>query len=77
MKNFNHIITKRIESLKNEQNLSWEKLAYSAGLSKSGVCQIKNEKNLPTLSSLIKICLALGISPKEFFDFDLKLDDID
>ncbi len=77
MNKLNHLIKNRIEELKNAKGFSWEKLAYSAGLSKSGLCQIKNEQNAPTISSLFKICLALGITPKDFFDFDYDINVFD
>ncbi len=67
-------ITNRIKELKDQRNWSWEKLAYSAGVSKSAICQIKNEQNLPSISTLLKICVALEMSPSEFFDFNLDLD---
>ncbi len=76
MENLKHIITNRIKELKDKKGWSWEKLAYSSGVSKSGICQIKNEQNLPSVESLLKICLGLGITPKEFFDFDLDLNEL-
>ncbi len=77
MKKINCIISDRIKELKDSRGLSWEKLAYSAGISKSGLSQVKNKQNSPTISSLLKICSALEISPKDFFDFEIDLTDFD
>lgn len=71
-----HQITERIRELKDQKGWSWEKLAYSAGISKSGMCQIKNEENTPNTITLIKICVAFGITPAEFFNFEMDMSDL-
>ena len=71
-----HQIVERIKILKDQNGWSWEKLAYSAGISKSGMCQIKNEQNSPTLITLLKICVALDITPAEFFNFEINTNDL-
>lgn len=71
-----HQIVERIKILKDQKGWSWEKLAYSAGISKSGMCQIKNEQNSPTLITLLKICVALNITPAEFFNFEINTNDL-
>lgn len=71
-----HQITERIKELKDQHSWSWEKLAYSAGISKSGMCQIKNEQNSPTVVTLIKICVALDVTPAEFFNFEIDTENL-
>lgn len=71
-----HQISSRIQELKDKNGWSWEKLAYSAGVSKSAICQIKNEQNAPSIITLIKICTVFGISLSEFFNFNIDTSDL-
>ncbi len=59
------------------QDLSWEKLGYSAGLSKGAMTDLKNARTDTKLSTICKVALALGISVSELFDFDFSLDDLE
>ncbi len=77
MNKLNELITNRIQNLKDEKQMSWEKLAYSAGLSKSGVCKVKNQQSIPSLLSLYKICNALDISINDFLNFDFNVEEIE
>lgn len=77
MNKFNISIAKRINSLREAKGLSWEKLAYAAGVSKGGLSEIKNALVEAKLSTLYKIIFALGIKPTEFFDFEVDLSEFD
>lgn len=71
MKNIelNKLISKRITYLREQQNLTIEKLAYTSGISKGGLSEIENYKKEPKINTILKICSGLGISAKDFFDF--------
>ncbi len=69
MKKFNLSIANRIETFRKEKGISWENLAYSSGISKGGLSDIKNGIVEPRLSTIYKILATLNISSKDFFDF--------
>lgn len=66
---FNKIICSRILSLRKEHNLTLEKLAYQSDISKGGLSEIERNMKEPRAYTILKICSALGITMKEFFDF--------
>lgn len=70
--NLNKKIGERITALREEKNLTLEKLAYGSGISKGGLSEIERGMKEPRLSTLFKICETLEISIKDFFDFDIK-----
>lgn len=67
----------RIEILKNERTLSWEKLAYTAGIAKTTLSYLKKGENDIKFSTICKIALALGITPSELLDFDIDLTELE
>lgn len=67
--NFNKIICGRILALRKEQNLTLEQLAYRSGISKGGLSEIERNMKEPRIYTILKICAGLGITMKEFFDF--------
>lgn len=66
---FNKIICSRILALRKERNLTIEQLAYRSGISKGGLSEIERNKKEPRIYTVLKICAGLGITLKEFFDF--------
>ncbi len=66
----NKKIGERIIRLRKERGLTMEKLAYESGISKGGLSEIERGMKEPRLSTLIKICEALDITLKDFFNFD-------
>ena len=76
-KKLNKSIISRIDKLRQEQNLSWGKLAYSSDIPKSTLSDIKNEKVEAKISTLCKIAIGLNMHPKELFDFDIDLSEMD
>lgn len=68
-KNFNKLICQRILSLRKDNGLTIEKLAYQSGISKGGLSEIERNKKEPRAYTILKICSGLGITMKEFFDF--------
>lgn len=76
-KKLNHSIIERINYLIQEKGLSWTELAYASGISTGNISEIRNEKVEAKISTLCKIAIGLNISPKEFFDFDIDLSELD
>ncbi len=63
-------IGKRIKQLREERNLTQEKLAEKSGLSIDYIGKIEVNINQPGLKALIKIADALKVQLKEIFDFE-------
>lgn len=68
-KEFNKLICNRILTLRKENNLTIEKLAYQSDISKGGLSEIERNMKEPRAFTILKICSGLGITMKEFFDF--------
>lgn len=77
MNKFNISIAKRIDELRKVKGFSWEKLAYSSGISKGGMSEIKNALVEPKLSTLCRISVALEMPIMEFFNFKIDISDLD
>lgn len=73
-KDFNKLICNRILTLRKEHNLKLEQLAYQSGISKGGLSEIERNMKEPRAYTILKICSGLGITMKEFFDFQ-EIDD--
>lgn len=69
-KDFNMIICNRISILRKEHKLTIEQLAYQSGISKGGLSEIERNKKEPRAYTILKICSGLGITIKDFFDFE-------
>lgn len=67
---FNKIICQRILNLRKEHKLTLEQLAYQCGISKGGLSEIERNMKEPRAYTIFKICTGLGITMKEFFDFE-------
>ncbi len=68
-KDFNRILCARIKALRLSKDIKMEKLAYQSGISKGGLSEIEHMKKEPRIYTIFKICSALNITLKEFFDF--------
>ena len=62
------IIGNRIRELRNQQNISQEKLALKAELDRTYLAGVENGKRNPSVKSLEKIILALDTSFQDFFE---------
>ena len=67
---FNNILCKRIKELRRKSNLTIEQLAYQSGISKGGLSEIERGKKSPMPLTILKICTSLGITMKDFFDYE-------
>lgn len=63
-------VGKRIKELRAELGFSQEKLALKAGIDRTYLAGIETGKRNVTIVSLEKITIALGVTLKEFFDFN-------
>ena len=48
-----------------EAGLTQEQLSFAAGIDRSYISQLENNKKSPTVDLLFRICDALGVSPSE------------
>ena len=65
-------IRERISFLRTKKGVSEYKMSYDLGHSKSYMQSISSGRALPSLGEFIYICEYLGVTPKEFFDTDIK-----
>ena len=65
-------IADRITELRLKKNVSEYRMSLDLGHSNSYVRSITSGKALPSMSEFLYICDYFGITPKEFFDEDLK-----
>lgn len=62
----------RIKEIRWEQRLTQEELAEKAGISRSSLSQIENEKVVPDGDTIVRLVSALNISAnKIFLDLDV------
>ena len=61
---------KRIAELKKARKIILEKLAYESKISKGRLSKIERNMKEPRAYTIFKICKVLGISMKEFFNFE-------
>ncbi|MBQ0083251.1 MAG: helix-turn-helix transcriptional regulator [Clostridiales bacterium] len=65
-------IADRITELRLKKNVSEYRMSLDLGHSNSYIRSITSGKALPSMTEFLYICDYLGITPKEFFDEDLK-----
>ena len=65
-------IAERITELRLKKNVSEYRMSLDLGHSNSYVRSITSGKALPSMSEFLYICDYFGITPKEFFDNELK-----
>jgi len=65
-------IRDRISVLRTKKNVSEYRMSTDLGHSKSYIQSISSGRSMPSLSEFLYICEYLGVTPKEFFDEDIK-----
>lgn len=65
-------IRDRITHLRMQKNVSEYKMSLDLGHSKSYIQSIASGRALPSMSEILYICDYLDVSPKDFFDPELK-----
>lgn len=69
---YEQYIRDRITYLRLKKGVSEYKMSYDLGHSKGYMQSISSGRSLPSLSEFLYICEYLGVTPKEFFDTDIK-----
>lgn len=65
-------IKDRISVLRIKKNVSEYRMSTDLGHSKSYIQSISSGRSVPSLGEFLYICEYLGVTPKEFFDEDIK-----
>ena len=65
-------IRERISVLRTKKNVSEYRMSTDLGHSKSYMQSISSGRSMPSLSEFLYICEYLGVTPREFFDEDIK-----
>lgn len=61
----------RLAELRMAKGVSARDMSLSIGQSAGYINNIENQKNFPSMTVFFYICDYLGITPKQFFDFEL------
>ncbi len=69
---FEEAFSKRLAQLRIQKGVSARDMSLSVGQSASYINNIENGRNLPSMMSFFYICEYLGVTPKEFFEDDIK-----
>ncbi|MBQ3084523.1 MAG: helix-turn-helix transcriptional regulator [Clostridia bacterium] len=65
-------IRNRISVLRTKKNVSEYRMSTDLGHSKSYMQSISSGRSVPSLGEFLYICEYLGVTPKEFFDEEIK-----
>jgi transcriptional regulator with XRE-family HTH domain len=60
----------RVRSLRRERGLTIEQLAAATGLTKGFISQLERDRTAPSLSSIARICDALGVPLSRMFEHE-------
>lgn len=62
----------RLARLREEKGVSARDMSLSMGQNPGYINNIESGKSMPSLSGIFYICEYLGITPKDFFDMEVK-----
>ena len=62
----------RLATLRTKKNVSAREMSLSIGQNQGYINHIESGQGTPSLSGVFYICEYLGVTPSQFFDFDLK-----
>ena len=62
----------RLATLRTKKNVSALEMSLSIGQNQGYINHIESGQGTPSLSGVFYICEYLGITPSQFFDFDIK-----
>ena len=65
-------IRDRISVLRTKKNVSEYRMSTDLGYLKSYMQSISSGRSMPSLGEFLYICEYLGVTPREFFDKDIK-----
>ena len=69
---FEKIFAQRLSALRTAKKVSARDMSLSLGQSEGYINNIENENNFPSMTSFFYICEYLGVTAKEFFDYDVE-----
>lgn len=61
-------VIKKLRFYREQRNISQFELSLQSGVSQNMITYIETGKRAPTLKTLIKLCIALEISPAKLFE---------
>lgn len=62
----------RLIALREQKGVSAREMSLAIGQNQNYINRIENKKNFPSIQVFFYICEYLNITPKEFFDFEVK-----
>lgn len=65
-------VRNRITELRTKKGVSEYRMSIDLGHSKTYIQSISSGRSLPSFAEFLYICEYLGVTPREFFDADLK-----
>lgn len=63
---------KRLSELRQQKNVSARDMSLSLGQNECYINKIENRRSMPSFFGFFCICDYLGVTPKEFFDYETK-----
>ncbi len=69
---FFEIFAMRLAALREQQNKSAREMSLDLGQTHSFINAIETQRYLPTMLNFVEICRYLGVTEKEFFDYDIE-----
>ena len=69
---FNDFLSKRIAQLRMAKGVSARDMSLTLGQGAGYINSIENKNSLPSMPVFYYVCEYLGITPRDFFDVDLK-----
>jgi len=67
---YEDLFAERLTKLRNQKNVSAREMSLAIGQNASYVNRIENKQTFPSMQSFFYICEYLGISPRDFFDYE-------
>jgi transcriptional regulator with XRE-family HTH domain len=68
---------KHLREIRKEKKMTQEQLAFSADLEISQISRIERGIINTSISQILQIAMALGIHPKELFDMEFPIENMD
>lgn len=63
-------VSMRLKNIMEEKKVEVSDLSAAADIDRKQIYRLINNENVPKITTLLRIILALGLEPKEFFDFE-------
>ncbi len=75
MTNFKNGLGTNIKNFRKVRNITQEDLAGVIGIHSRQLSKIETGEHFPSCKTLEKVCITLGVQPRELFDFDFLTED--